>query len=357
MCNFDIEIRENRSLNSTFQNCRIVLGFVIVRHVNLNWRPITFERLEVIRDFLFLDNVVSEDNTNANNSLNVVFPRLQAILGHRRLNSNTLSVLRYNGSEHLGLDRVELICGPIKIDESPGVCFQHSATYWRWVNKFNASAYNFPLAPIKRHDVNVGETSEAEGFNATITFRYKIQQHWPRKHNREKPTKILFVFYHIDRKYYEFLTTGRQAIGCSRNVSFFLISDVIYTHAINIELSKAFNDKSTEARNLKNTGILDALVHQPRSLVLDVDNRNNTYERVFDILSVDRYISNVTDPIQTRSPKNYYFRYGEYYIIKLEICFDNFHGYCEFEQIRLFNPQKKGEQTKCCTIRPEMLIV
>lgn len=347
VCNFDIEIRENRSLNSTFQNCRIVLGFVIVRQVNLNWQPITFGKLEVIRDFLLLDNIVSEDHTNATNSLNIVFPKLQAILGHRRINRNTLSVLSYDGSEHLGLDSVELICGPIQIYKSPRVCFRYSQTYWRWVNKFNASAYNFPLPPIKKHDVIV-TTIGSESIYAKITFRYKTQPHWTFKYNGNSATKFYFIIYHIDKKYYEFLTTGRQQIGCRRNLSFFLISDIVYTHYFDDRKNDAFYNQSREPSNLRNWPAFPTYVRKPQSLFVSLDNQNYTYERLFDIVRVQRDDMLINDPIKTQSPIEYPFKFGEYYIIKLEVCFDGSQLNCEFEQIRFFNPQKKGMISSCC---------
>lgn len=204
---------------SKYSHCRVVNGFVSLRHFRIsatanNSEKATFPKLEVITDFLVLYKISVQKNAV---SLNSIFPNLRLVAGRRRFLNNSVYLSDLHTHNQIELNRLQEVCGPVWLQNSPSVCFRYSPLYWRLLpvkgqlaEQFRNLIIDLPL------DSLLIESGQSSSFEGRLRVGFKLPEEL--RPTWDSYRHVRFTIFDIDPTMYNYIVGQvNKTANCNEN--------------------------------------------------------------------------------------------------------------------------------------------
>lgn len=317
-----------------YRNCRVLDGYLSLQSLR---HKVVFPKLEVITGFLYLHDITTEWYDD---ELSEMFPTLKAVLGQRRIMNLSLLITQYDSHSRLIRFRnLQRVCGPIKVDRSPTICFRYSKTYWNLLEHYKASGLFGKMAPpLPRDDLEITQRNSL-AMNATFNFHYNIS-----KRTLMHSDLIRVSIFMLDPVFYRFVQDGRmEKTRCTvdqkkkEKNSYIILSDLDSS-------DKVLDNRASLHTRLLNHSLDLSLVTDVAEVTtppeLTYDHRIDTFDiRQIKVLRIDEF--NATTG--STSYETFEFKFSHFYFIKIEFCPDKTHYHCQLHQHYMFLPTSEGE--------------
>lgn len=334
----DIDLVGSSSIKN-FQHCRVVSGYVAIRHLNLK-PSLSFANLEVITDFLMLYHVYSKNGTQ---SLNTLFPKLRFINGRRLFLNSSLFISHFYADNKIEMNALTNVCGPVWISNSHSVCFRHSAFYWQIQPKVNFAEpfERFSNLTLENFDLY---SLHADHFHARIKIWYNISNFLRNIWMNFRYVRL--SIYQVDRDQYSYML-DRLPIrpNCTDSAPLsevFNLNDLTDSDHVNVYIRDQVIESLNSDRSLASFAYFSAAVTLSSSK-LQPRPQFNFLRANYDILSLMHtpiHVDTLGDSRIVQSKEDFLFQFDHIYLVKVYICFGVFIENCTISNFYKFMPTK-----------------
>lgn len=341
-------------LSSNYSHCRVINGFVSIRHWklgpsvnNVSALNVQFPNLEIITQFLLLYKINTVKDTV---SLNTIFPKLHLIAGEQRFLNHTVYISKFFADDKIELNNLAEVCGPMWIQHSPLVCFRHSNLYWRLIPQINKKEYfdhTFDDLNITKNLLNpvVGK----DHIDARLNIDYEMPADKWSELSRFKYAR--FSIFDIDPIMYRFITGEEphppNCTQLDRIEIAFEFADLVNSDHVNTFLVDHMKRHLDTMIPLGKLNLSAHCITEPPIKLKELKPQFDIANSHYDIRHI--YHSLIPNPQYNvaEMDEQYSFKFDHLYIIKVLLCFGPTLHECSISKFRKLLLKKSKS---CCCV-------